>query len=120
MFSFAFCDDSFNDIYIPSLISCISAVYCSYISFIHKNATPASEVDGEGSRVDLEASAAQMDADNATGNISQSGTPTPEDQQKQSSDTDGQEAGQIEADAEAEPEIVDGETDADVDMVATV
>ncbi|KAL1811684.1 hypothetical protein DCAR_0623813 [Daucus carota subsp. sativus] len=86
----------------------------------NQNATPASEVDGEGSRVDLEASAAQMDADNATGNISQSGTPTPEDQQKQSSDTDGQEAGQIEADAEAEPEIVDGETDADVDMVATV
>lgn len=83
-------------------------------------ATPASEIDGEGSRVDLEASAAQMDVDATTGNISQGGTPTPEDHQKQSSDTDaGQEAGQIEADGEAEPGMIDGETDADIDLVAT-
>ncbi|XP_065626705.1 THO complex subunit 1 [Quercus suber] len=65
-------------------------------------ATPASEVDGEGIRADLEASAAQMDVDaTATGNISQGGTPTPDEHQKQSSDTDnGQEAGQLEADAD--------------------
>lgn len=70
--------------------------------------------------MDLEASASQIETEIATGNMSQSGTPTPEDHQKQSSDTDGQETGQIEADGEVEPEIVDGEMDADVDMVATV
>uniref|UniRef100_A0A5B6YPV1 Putative THO complex subunit 1-like isoform X1 n=1 Tax=Davidia involucrata TaxID=16924 RepID=A0A5B6YPV1_DAVIN len=89
-------------------------------------ATPASEIDGEGSKADLEASAVPMDTDaTITGNISQGGTPTPEDHQKQSSDTDGgQEAGQIEADADAEAEaeaeagMMDGETDADVDLDA--
>ncbi|XP_030926869.1 THO complex subunit 1-like isoform X2 [Quercus lobata] len=83
-------------------------------------ATPASEVDGEGIRADLEASAAQMDVDaTATGNISQGGTPTPDEHQKQSSDTDnGQEAGQLEADAEVEAGMIDGETDAEVDLDA--
>lgn len=83
-------------------------------------ATPASEIEGEGSRVSFEGSAAPMDADTviATGNISQSGTPTPtpDEHQKQSSDQDQdqdqEEAGQI-TEAEA-----DGETDADVDLVA--
>ncbi|KAL6328107.1 hypothetical protein AAG906_033389 [Vitis piasezkii] len=63
--------------------------------------------------VDLEASAAPMDADvTAT-------TPTADENQKQSSDTDaGQEAGQSEADAEAEAGMIDGETDAEVDLDA--
>lgn len=61
-----------------------------------------------------------MDVDATTGNNSQGGTPTPEDHQKQSSDTDaGQEAGQIEGNGEAEPGMIDGETDADIDLVAT-
>lgn len=47
------------------------------------------------------------------------GGPTPDELQKQSSDTDvGQEAGQLEADAEIEAGIIDGETDADVDLDA--
>ncbi|XP_059433717.1 THO complex subunit 1 [Corylus avellana] len=83
-------------------------------------ATPASEVDGEGIRADFESSAAQMDVDaTATGNISQGGTPTPDEHQKQSSDTDvAQEAGQLEADAEVEAGMIDGETDAEVDLDA--
>ena len=91
-----------------------------FILFFAKIATPASEVDGEGIRADLEASAAQMDTDaTATGNISQGGTPTPDEHQKQSSDTDvGQEAGQLEADAEVEAGMIDGETDAEVDLDA--
>ncbi|XP_021299962.1 THO complex subunit 1 [Herrania umbratica] len=77
-------------------------------------ATPASEVDGEGMRADMEASAALMDTDvtAGTGNNSQGGTPTPDEHQKQSPDTDvGQEAGQLEADAEVEAGMIDGETD---------
>ncbi|XVE68418.1 hypothetical protein DITRI_Ditri09bG0067000 [Diplodiscus trichospermus] len=77
-------------------------------------ATPASEIDGEGIRADMEASAIPMDTDvtAATGNNSQGGTSTPEEHQKQSSDTDvGQEAGQLEADAEVEAGMIDGETD---------
>ena len=91
-----------------------------FFVFFAKIATPASEVDGEGIRADLEASAAQMDVDaTATGNISQGGTPTPDEHQKQSSDTDnGQEAGQLEADAEVEAGMIDGETDAEVDLDA--
>ncbi|XP_062174088.1 THO complex subunit 1 isoform X1 [Alnus glutinosa] len=83
-------------------------------------ATPASEVDGEGIRADFESSAVQMDADaTGTGNISQGGTPTPDEHQKQSSDTDvTQEAGQLEADAEVEAGMIDGETDAEVDLDA--
>ncbi|KAI8027359.1 THO complex subunit 1 [Camellia lanceoleosa] len=92
-------------------------------------ATPASEIDGEGSRVDLEASAAPMDTDAAmtTGNMSQGGTPTQDEQHKQGSDTttDGgqEEPGQIEADAEqaeaeAEAGMIDGEIDAEVDLDA--
>ncbi|KAG6787774.1 hypothetical protein POTOM_000260 [Populus tomentosa] len=83
--------------------------------------TPASEIDGEGIRIDLEASAAPMDTDvtATTGSVSQSGTPTPDEHQKQGSDTDGgQEAGQLEADAEAEAGMIDGETDAEVDLEA--
>ncbi|KAE8735747.1 THO complex subunit 1 [Hibiscus syriacus] len=79
-------------------------------------ATPASEIEGEGSRADMEASIAVIDTDvsAATGNNSQGGTPTPEpdEHQKQSPDIDvGQEAGQVEADAEVETGMIDGETD---------
>ncbi|XP_057498117.1 THO complex subunit 1 isoform X2 [Actinidia eriantha] len=82
-------------------------------------ATPASEIDVEGGRADLEASAAPMDTDAAitTGNISHGGSP--DEQQKQGSDTDGgQEPGQIEADAETEAGLIDGEADAEVDLDA--
>ncbi|KAJ4821803.1 suppressor of the transcriptional defect of hpr1 by overexpression [Turnera subulata] len=85
-------------------------------------ATPASENDGEGGRADLEASVAAMDTDaTTTGNLSQGGTPTPEDNQKLSPDTDGgqeaeAEAGQLEADTEVEAAVIDGETDAEVDL----
>lgn len=76
--------------------------------------TPATEIDGEGSRADLEASAAPMDTDAAmTENISRGGTP--DEHQKQSSDM---EPGQIEADGEGETGMVDGETDAEVDLDA--
>ncbi|KAK3228771.1 hypothetical protein Dsin_000652 [Dipteronia sinensis] len=82
-------------------------------------ATPASEIDGEGMRADLEASSTPMDTDAtvASENISQGGTPTPDELQKQSPDTDfGQEAGQLDADAEADGGMIDGETDAEVDL----
>ncbi|KAI3419303.1 uncharacterized protein J3R85_013304 [Psidium guajava] len=83
-------------------------------------ATPASEVDGEGTRGDLEATATPMDTDPkiaAAVNDSQGGTPTLDEQLKQGSDTDiGAEPGQLEADAEAEAGMVDGETDAEVDL----
>ncbi|KAL0429461.1 UNVERIFIED_CONTAM: THO complex subunit [Sesamum radiatum] len=82
-------------------------------------ATPASETDADGSRIDPEASAAAADTDAmvASGSLSQGGTPTPDEHQKQSSDTDaGLEAGQIEADTEADAGMVDGETDAEVDL----
>ncbi|KAG5539249.1 hypothetical protein RHGRI_019716 [Rhododendron griersonianum] len=76
--------------------------------------TPTSEIDVEGSRADLEASAAPMDTDAAiTENLSRDGTP--DEHQKQSSDM---EPGQIEADVEAETGMVDGETDAEVDLDA--
>ncbi|KAG6781617.1 hypothetical protein POTOM_014528 [Populus tomentosa] len=84
-------------------------------------AAPASEIDGEGIRTDLEASVTPMDSDAmaTTSNISQSSTPTPDEHQKQSPDTDGgQEAGHVEADAEAEAGMIDGETDAEVDLEA--
>ncbi|GLT46006.1 hypothetical protein SLA2020_197980 [Shorea laevis] len=85
-------------------------------------ATPASENDAEGIRAEVETSAAPMDTDAlaVSGNISQgeAGTPTP-DEQKHSSDTDvGQEAGQLEADAEVEAGVIDGETDAEVEIDA--
>ncbi|KAF2300846.1 hypothetical protein GH714_017779 [Hevea brasiliensis] len=83
-------------------------------------ATPASEIDGEGVRAD-EASAAPMDTDAMATAVStsQGGTPTPEEHQKQSPDTDvGQEAGQLEADGEVEAGMIDGETDAEVDLEA--
>ncbi|KAI8546010.1 hypothetical protein RHMOL_Rhmol07G0082300 [Rhododendron molle] len=76
--------------------------------------TPTSEIDVEGSRADLEASAAPMDTDAAiTENLSRDGTP--DEHQKHSSDM---EPGQIEADVEAETGMVDGETDAEVDLDA--
>ncbi|KAJ9190536.1 hypothetical protein P3X46_001724 [Hevea brasiliensis] len=83
-------------------------------------ATPASEIDGEGVRAD-ESSAAPMDTDAMATAVStsQGGTPTPEEHQKQSPDTDvGQEAGQLEADGEVEAGMIDGETDAEVDLEA--
>ncbi|KAG6573787.1 THO complex subunit 1 [Cucurbita argyrosperma subsp. argyrosperma] len=85
-------------------------------------ATPASENDGEGTRSDPDGPSVAMDADTtvAAGSVSQGGTPTPEEN-KQSSDTDiGQEAGQLEADAEVEPGMIDGETDAEVDLDTAV
>ncbi|XP_030471176.2 THO complex subunit 1 [Syzygium oleosum] len=86
--------------------------------------TSASEIDGEGTRGDLEATATPMDTDPtaaAAVNDTQGGTPTPDEHLKQGSDTDiGPEPGQLEADAEAEAEAeagtVDGETDAEVDL----
>jgi len=58
-----------------------------------------------------------MEFDAATAPGTQGGTTTPEELQKLSSDTDGgQEAGQLEADAEVEAGMIDGETDADVDL----
>ncbi|KAI9079003.1 hypothetical protein K1719_039050 [Acacia pycnantha] len=82
-------------------------------------AAPATEGDGEGLRAD--GSTAPMELDAVAVPAAQGGTPTPDDLQKQSSDTDvGQEAGQLEADAEGEVEagMIDGETDADVDLEA--
>lgn len=76
------------------------------------------EMDGDGGRNDLEASATVMDMDSTplTGNNSQGGTPTPDELQKQSSESPEEpEAGELE-DADAEPGMIDGETDADVDL----
>lgn len=79
-------------------------------------ATPASEVDGEGSRADLEMSTAPMESDAVNA--------SPEEQEKQTTpDTDGgQEPGQIdepepetEPDQEPEAGMIDGEIDAEVD-----
>ena len=91
--------------------------------FLHcfgKIATPASEIDGEGARGDLEAIPTPMDTDTAVGaaaNASQGGALIPDELQKQNSDTDaGPEPGQLEADAEVEAGTVDGETDAEVDL----
>lgn len=89
----------------------------------NQSTTLVSEMDGEGGRNDLEAPAAAMDLDSTpiTGNNSQAGTPTPDELQKQSSESpDAQEAGELEADADAEPGLIDGETDADVDLEAVV
>lgn len=50
-------------------------------------------------------------------NISQENTPTPEELQKQSPDTDiGQDAGQLEADVQTDVGMIDGETDAEIDL----
>ncbi|KAJ7949389.1 THO complex subunit 1 [Quillaja saponaria] len=77
---------------------------------------PSSEIDGEGIRGGVSA-AMEFDATAIPG--TQGGTSTPDDHQKQSSDTDvGQEAGQLEADAEVDAAMIDGETDADVDLDA--
>lgn len=87
-------------------------IFCSL-----KIATSASEVDGEGRRPDLEASAAPMDTDAAS--IS------PEEQEQTPEADGGQEPGQIdepepeaEPDQEPEPGMIDGETDAEVDTTA--
>ncbi|KAG5049164.1 hypothetical protein JHK85_010267 [Glycine max] len=78
-------------------------------------ATNATEIDGDGIRTDTTATSMEFDAATAPG--TQGGTTTPEELQKLSSDTDGgQEAGQLEADAEVEAGMIDGETDADVDL----
>uniref|UniRef100_A0A803MR01 THO complex subunit 1 n=1 Tax=Chenopodium quinoa TaxID=63459 RepID=A0A803MR01_CHEQI len=80
-----------------------------------------SEMDGEGGQNDLDAPAAAMDLDSTpiTGNNSQAGTPTPDDFLKQSSESpDAQEAGELDAEADPEPGLIDGETDADVDLDA--
>lgn len=103
-----------------ALILPLLSVLCGKIT------TLASEIDGEGTRRDLEATATPMDTDPtaaAAVNDTQGGTPTPDEHLKQGSDTDiGPEPGQLEADAEteaeaeAEPGTVDGETDAEVDL----
>lgn len=83
----------------------------------NQSTIPASEMEGDGGRTDLEAQAGAMDMDSTpiTGNNSQGGTPEEDmDPQKQSSETP--EAGQLETDAEVEPGMIDGETDADVDL----
>lgn len=58
-----------------------------------------------------------IDVTNPSINLSQGGSSTPEENQKQSSDI---EAGQLEPDVEVEGEaeagIIDGETDAEVDL----
>ncbi|KAK6934012.1 THO complex, subunit THOC1 [Dillenia turbinata] len=87
----------------------------------HLNSLPANEMDNEAIRSDIEASTTPMDTDstNATGKLPQSETQTPDDQQKQSPDTDiGPEPGKLEADAETEAGLIDGETDAEVDLDA--
>ncbi|KAI3792498.1 hypothetical protein L2E82_06380 [Cichorium intybus] len=77
-------------------------------------ATPASEVDGEGNRQEIDTSAAPMETDAAGGSL------TPEEEQeqeqKQTPETDGgQEPGQID-EPEPEPEsgMIDAENDAEV------
>lgn len=78
-------------------------------------------MDGEGGRNDLDAPAAAMDMDSTpiTGENSLVGTPTPDELQKQSSESpDAQEAGELETEAETEPGLIDGETDADLDLEA--
>ncbi|KAM7472642.1 hypothetical protein LguiA_010825 [Lonicera macranthoides] len=89
-------------------------------------ATPASEGDGEGTKVELEGSTtAQMETDTVMATGSGNGTPTTEEHhQKQGSNSSdaeggGQEAGQI-IEAEAETGgLIDGETDAEVDLVGS-
>ena len=95
-------------LYIGNLYRCLRTLFWSQVNVFCQIATPASEIDGEGIRTDLEASAAPMDSDDmvTTGNISQSSTPTPDEHQKQSPDADGgQEAGHVEADPEAEVDV---------------
>uniref|UniRef100_A0A803MX55 THO complex subunit 1 n=1 Tax=Chenopodium quinoa TaxID=63459 RepID=A0A803MX55_CHEQI len=77
-----------------------------------------SEMDGEGGHNDLDAPAAAMDLD-STPITGQAGTPTPDDFQKQSSESpDAQEAGELDAEGDPEPGLIDGETDADVELEA--
>lgn len=76
-------------------------------------------MDGEGGQNDLEAPSAAMDLDSTpiTGNNSQAGTPTQDELEKQNSESpDAQEAGELDAEEDVEPGLIDGETDADVDL----
>ncbi|KAL8162680.1 hypothetical protein V2J09_014169, partial [Rumex salicifolius] len=93
----------------------------------NQNMAPSNEADTEGGRTDLEGATTAMDMETvaAAGNTSQDGTPTPpeaEDLQKQSPDTTDagtEETGLMEPDADAGPGgVVDGETDAEVDLEA--
>ncbi|KAI5668719.1 hypothetical protein M9H77_18572 [Catharanthus roseus] len=93
----------------------------------NQNATPACEVDTDAGP---ESATAPLYTDGtiAIASTSQGETPTPDDHQKQSSDNDvgpdGQMEMEAEADAEAEAEteaetgMIDGETDAEVDLEA--
>ncbi|KAL9239215.1 hypothetical protein vseg_013555 [Gypsophila vaccaria] len=84
----------------------------------NQGANMASEMD-EGGRTDLEAPAASLDMDSTpvNGNNSQGGTPTPDEYHKQSSESpEPREAGQLDTEADTEPGMIDGETDADVDL----
>jgi len=78
-----------------------------------------SEMDGEGGRIDHDAPAASLDMDSTpvNGNNSQGGTPTQDEYQKQSSESpEPPEVGQLETEVDNEPGMIDGETDADVDL----
>ncbi|XP_074268963.1 THO complex subunit 1 [Silene latifolia] len=85
----------------------------------NQNAAMVSEMDGEGGRTDLEAPPASLDMDSTpvNGNNSQGGSPTPDEYQKQSSESpEPREVGQVDTEGDMEPGMIDGETDADVDL----
>ena len=82
----------------------------------------ATDINVEGSKANLETSAAPLDTDDtiATASTSQGGTP--DEIQKQSSETDGGHDVRVEADADGEADaetgMIDGETDAEADLEA--
>ncbi|XWS08247.1 hypothetical protein CRYUN_Cryun41cG0063400 [Craigia yunnanensis] len=87
----------------PKGIDCLPLLLMIQVMMELLITTPASEIDGEGTKIDLEASTTPMDMDVTvtTRNISQGGTPALDEHQKQSPNTDvGQKARQLEADAE--------------------
>lgn len=85
-------------------------------------ATSATDINVEGSKANLETSAAPLDMDDtiATASTSQGGTP--DEIQKQSSETDAGHDVRMEADADGEADaetgMIDGETDAEADLEA--
>lgn len=87
-----------------------------------KIATSATDINVEGSKANLETSAAPLDMDDtiATASTSQGGTP--DEIQKQSSETDAGHDVRMEADADGEADaetgMIDGETDAEADLEA--
>ncbi|XP_071932067.1 THO complex subunit 1 [Coffea arabica] len=87
-----------------------------------ENQIAATDINVEGSKANLETSAAPLDTDDtiATASTSQGGTP--DEIQKQSSETDGGHDVRVEADADGEADaetgMIDGETDAEADLEA--